>query len=131
MEYRAISKNIKVSPRKMRLVADGIKTLKIPAAITALTVLNKRAAIPVRKTLESALANATHNNKAKADELIIKSIMVGEGVKFKRYHFAGRGRMRPYKKRTSHITVVLSEAPQKVPKEKTQKKEVVEGETIK
>lgn len=109
MEYQAITKNVKISPRKVRLVADGIKNLPISAAITSLMVSRKRGALPIRKTIESAIANAVNNKSAKKDSLRIKTINITEGIMYKRYHFAGRGRTRPYLKRTSHINVILED----------------------
>lgn len=109
MEYTAFAKNIKVSPRKVRLVADSIRDLAIPKAITSLMVSRKRGAISLKKALESAIANATNNNNAKKDDLKIKTINITEGIKYKRFHYAGRGRTRPYVKRTSHINVVLED----------------------
>lgn len=111
MQYIAEAKNVKISPRKVRLVADSVKDLHIVKAIASLSLMHKRAAIPLRKTLESAVANAVNNHKAEKSALSIKEIMVNEGIRYKRYHFAGRGRMRPYKKRTSHIRIVLESQP--------------------
>lgn len=108
MEVAAESKNVKMSPRKVRLVVDSVKKMQIATAISQLTGMSKRAAIPVKKTLESAIANAVHNLKLSKDDLVIKEILVSEGVKYKRYHFAARGRVRPYKRRTSHIRVILA-----------------------
>lgn len=109
MEYYAITKNVKVSPRKVRLVADSVRDLPVAKAITALMVSRKRGAVSLKKTLESAIANATNNNSAKKDDLKIKTINVTEGIRYKRYHFAGRGRTRPYMKRTSHINIILED----------------------
>lgn len=104
-----MSKNVKVSPRKVRLVADQIRELNITNALTALMVSRKRGAVSLKKTLESAIANAVNNNNVKKDDLKIKTINVTEGIRYKRYHFAGRGRSRPYVKRTSHISVILED----------------------
>jgi len=109
MEYIAIAKNIKISPRKVRLVADGVKKKNVNAALSSLTVLSLRAAVPIRKALNSAMANATNNFQAKKEDLVISDIIIGEGTSMKRFHFAGRGRSRPYKRRTSHIRVILSD----------------------
>ncbi len=107
-EVIAISKNIKISPRKVRLVADAVKKEKLPVALAKLYALNKRASGPIKKALESAIANAVHNHQVNKDDLTIKDIIVGEGITYKRYHYASRGRVHPYKRRTSHIRVVLS-----------------------
>lgn len=109
MEYVAIAKNIKISPRKVRLVADGVKKQNLKAALSSLSVMNKRAAGPIKKAIDSAAANALNNFNADKNGITIKNITVTEGTSMKRYHYAGRGRTRPYKKRTSHITVILSD----------------------
>jgi large subunit ribosomal protein L22 len=110
MEYNASAKNIKVSPRKVRLVADSVRDLSIAKALTALMVSRKRGAVSLKKALQSAVANAVNNNNAKKDDLKIKEINITEGIRYKRYHFAGRGRTRPYLKRTSHINVILEDS---------------------
>lgn len=110
MQYTATAKNIKVSPRKVRLVADSIRELSIARALTALMVSRKRGAVSLKKAMDSAVANAVNNSNAKKDDLKIKEINVTEGIRYKRYHFAGRGRTRPYMKRTSHINIVLEDS---------------------
>ena len=109
MQYNALAKNIKVSPRKVRLVADSVRDLTISKALTQLIVSRKRGAVSLKKVLDSAIANAVNNNSAKKDDLKIKTINITEGIKYKRYHYAGRGRTRPYMKRTSHINVILED----------------------
>ncbi len=110
MQYTATAKNIKVSPRKVRLVADSIRELSVARALTALMVSRKRGAVSLKKAMDSAVANAVNNSSAKKDDLKIKEINVTEGIRYKRYHFAGRGRTRPYMKRTSHINIVLEDS---------------------
>ncbi|MGE5041519.1 MAG: 50S ribosomal protein L22 [Candidatus Levyibacteriota bacterium] len=136
--FVAESKNVKVSPRKMRLVVDGIKMLPVERAVAALTVANKRAAGPIKKVLESAIANAVHNGKVEKKDLFISQMFVNEGIAYKRYHFAARGRIRPYKKRTSHVKVILGAKDAVLPvkaeakvAEKKVEKEVMKKETIK
>lgn len=114
MEYKAIAKNIKVSPRKMRLVADGVKKQGLNQALFSLTVMNKRASNPLKKAIDAAVANAVNNFKADKASLSIKDIMITEGLAMKRFHFAARGRVRPYKRRSSHITVVLTDGTRKI-----------------
>lgn len=109
MEYKAVAKFIKISPRKVRLVADEVKKLSIEEAKTSLEQLNNRAATPILKVLNSAVSNALHNGKANKGDLTIKEINVTEGVRYKRYHYAGRGRVRPYVRRTSHIFVTVAD----------------------
>lgn len=109
MQYTATAKNVKVSPRKVRLVADSIRDLSISSALTALMVSKKRGSVSLKKALESAVANAVNNKSAKKDGLKIKTINITEGIMYKRYHFAGRGRTRPYTKRSSHINIILED----------------------
>ena len=135
MEYIAISNNIKITPRKVRLVVDAVKKQEIKAAISALTVMDKRAAGPIKKAIDSAIANAVNNFSAKKDDLVIKDIMVTDGTTLKRFHFAGRGRTRPYQRRSSHIRVILSDnkiknqEPKTKTREDVQKEEKKKGET--
>lgn len=109
MKYKAVAKNVKISPRKVRLVADAIKSLTPDVALVKLTVIAKRGAGPIEKVIKSAIANAVNNAKAAKENLVIKELYVTEGVTYKRFHFAARGRVHPYKKRTSHITVILED----------------------
>ena len=109
MEYIAIAKNINISPRKVRLVVASVKKKNLSSANAVLSVMNKRAALPIKKTIDSAIANAVNNFKADKTNLTIRDVIVSEGVSMKRYHFAARGRTRPYKRRTSHIRVVLTD----------------------
>lgn len=114
MEIRASSQFIRVSPRKVRLVADAVRPLSLPLALAHLRSMDKWASGHLHKTLKSCIANAVNTMKVKEDQLTIKSIMVDEGPSFKRWQPVSRGMAHGYKKRTSHITVVL-EAKQTVP----------------
>lgn len=109
MEVKAIAKSIRMSPRKVRLVVDALRSLTIEQAFQVLDATQNRAAGPIAKTLESAVANATTNNNLDKENLEIASIMVNEGQALKRFHPSSRGRVHPYKKRSSHITIVLKE----------------------
>ena len=109
MKFVAIARSVRISPRKIRLVADGVRKLSIDNAFRFLMLANKRAAGPLEKTLKSAIANAINNGKVKREDLLIESIDVVEGQALKRYHPSSRGRVHPYKKKTSHITVVLKD----------------------
>lgn len=110
MEIMAQTRGVRISPRKLRLVADTLRGLMVKNAIASLALVHKRGAREISKTLKSALANALHNAKAKEERLIIDRIEVLEGGALKRYHPSTRGRVHPYKKRSSHIKVVLKEA---------------------
>jgi len=107
MEIIAISKSVRIAPRKVRLVADAIRALSVQNALDSLSNLNKRAAVPLGKTLKSAIANAKNNNKVSVEDLTIKSIDVLEAPAYKRFHASTKGRVHPYKRRGSHIKVVL------------------------
>lgn len=107
MEIIAESKFVRMSPRKVRLVAEAIKKLSPEEALTTLSVIEKRAAKVLAKTLKSAIANAVNNAKLAKDTLRIKAITANEGARLKRFRAAARGRVRPYLKRSSHIRVVL------------------------
>jgi large subunit ribosomal protein L22 len=109
MEVRAISKSVRISPRKIRLVADAIRHLTIDEAMQLLYVTPKRAAQPLIKTLQSAVANATNNAKLDKSNLIIGTILVNEGTVLKRFRPSTRGRTHPYKKRGTNITIIVKE----------------------
>lgn len=109
MEIIALSKSVKISPRKVRIVADTIRNLSVMQALTMLKTARKRGADVLETTLKSALANAIHNAKLQKDNLIVGRIEVMEGPVLKRYHPSSRGRVHPYKKRSSHIKIVLKE----------------------
>ena len=107
MNIIAQSNGVKVSTRKIRLVADAVRTMSPDDAVAMLSILKKRGAVPVLKTLQSAIANAVNNNKIERQALVIHAVEVTEGTAQKRYHPSTRGRIHPYKKRTSNIRVVL------------------------
>jgi large subunit ribosomal protein L22 len=107
MEITAQTKSVRVSPRKVRLVADAIRKLSVKDAIRALEVIKNRGAFSIEKTLKSAIANAVTNAQQLEEALFIKSVDVVEGPAFKRFHASTRGRIHPYKKKSSHIRIVL------------------------
>lgn len=107
MEVQAVSKSVRVSPRKVRLVADAIRGLSIEEALRVLQVTQKRAATPLIKTLQSAVANAVNNANLERKDLVIGTIMVNGGQALKRFRPSTRGRIHPYKKRSSNITIVV------------------------
>lgn len=109
MKVQAITKNVRISPRKVRIVADAVKVLPVQEAIYNLRVMRRRAALVIAKTLESAVANAIHNNNMDKNNLKIADINVAEGQAIKRFHPSTRGRIHPYKKRSSHIRVILED----------------------
>ena len=109
MEIKAESKYIKISPRKVRLVANTVRGLSLTSALENLTFLRKRAAKPLFKTLKSAIANAVNNFKLKEEDLKIKSIEILKGPVLKRWRPVSRGRAHSYEKKMSHIRVILEE----------------------
>ena len=109
MEARAIAKNVRIAPRKARLVIDLIRGKSVAEAEVILSNLNKEAARLIRKVLTSATANATNNLGLNQEELIVKEAYINEGLVMKRMKFGSRGHVDPIKKRTSHITIVVSD----------------------
>lgn len=101
--------SVRVAPRKVRLVADSIRKLSVENALRDLSVIKNRGSVGLEKTLKSAIANAVNNNKLKEETLKIKSIDVLEAPSYKRFHPSTRGRVHPYKRRGSHIKIVLVE----------------------
>jgi large subunit ribosomal protein L22 len=101
--------NSRLSPQKMRLVADQIRGLPVERALDVLTFSNKKAATIIKKVLESAIANAEHNDGADIDELKISEILVDAGPTMKRLRPRARGRADRIIKRTSHLKVTVSE----------------------
>ena len=109
MEARAIAKNVKIAPRKARLVIDLVRGKSVAEADVILANLNKEAARLIRKVLTSATANAENNLGLKKEDLKVKEAYINEGLVMKRMKFGSRGHVDPIKKRTSHITIVVSE----------------------
>ncbi len=109
MEAIAKLKYARISPQKVRLVADQIRGLDIENALNLLKFSNKKAAPIVKKVLDSAVANAENNEGADIDELRVASIRVDEGPSIKRLRARAKGRANRIMKRTSHITVAVSE----------------------
>ena len=109
MEVRAVGKYLRVSPYKVRLVADLVRGKKVEEALTILKFLPKKGGRLINKTLRSAVANAENTRTIDVDTLFIKTILVDEGPKLKRFRPRAMGRATRILKRTSHITMVLAE----------------------
>lgn len=109
MEVIAQTNQVRISPRKVRLVADAIRHMSLDEALYALRSIRKRGARVLEKTILSAIANAVNNAKLDRNKLKIAKIEITEGPAFKRYRASTRGRVHPYKKRSSNIRVVLQE----------------------
>lgn len=109
MDSRAVARYVWISARKMRQVADLIRGKKVDQALGILRFAPKRSSLPISKVLRSAVANAEHNYNMDSDRLYIKSICIDEGPTYKRYRPRARGRADVKRRRTSHITVVVTE----------------------
>jgi len=109
METMAKLTHARISPQKVRLVADQVRGLKVESALELLAFSNKKAAVIVKKVLESAIANAEHNDGADIDELKVSTIHVDEGPTMKRMRARAKGRGNRILKRTSHVTVKVAE----------------------
>jgi large subunit ribosomal protein L22 len=112
MDVRANVRSIRISPRKVRLVTDLIRNKKVGDAIVILNNTNKKSSVPVQKLIKSGVANAVNNNGLDADRLFIKEIFVNEGSTLKRFRPRAHGRAYEILKRTSHITVTVSDGQQ-------------------
>lgn len=115
--------DIKTSPRKVRIVVDAVRNLPLQEALDSLSVIDKRGAHHLEKALKSAISNAVNNSKLDKRNLMIKAIDINEGTSLKRFHPSTRGRVHPYKKRSSSIRIVLEEKITEQTKEKELKKE--------
>ena len=139
MEVRSIYKYARISPFKVREVTREIQGLPVSAALDVLAFTPKKAAFLIGKTLKSAVANAENNANLKADGLVVKEAIVGEGPTMKRMMARARGSGSRILKRTSHIRIVLSDEIQietretrkakRKAEEKAAKKEGTAGET--
>ena len=109
MEAKAIHRYARSSAQKTRLVADQVRGLPVEQAVNILQFSPRKAAAIVLKVVKSAVANATNNLSADADDLFVSQIMVDEGPSLKRMSPRAKGRGDRITKRTSHITVVVSD----------------------
>ena len=109
MQVSAHAKRLHISAHKARLVADQVRGKPVAEALDILNFSTKKGADLVRKTVESAIANAEHNEGADVDELKISTIYVNEGMTMKRIRPRAKGRADRILKRTSHITVTVSD----------------------
>jgi large subunit ribosomal protein L22 len=109
MDVQAVAKNVRVAPSKVRLLADMVRGKKVDAALTMLLFTPTPTAQAVAKTIKSAAANAENGFQMTHEKLVISKIFVDTGLTMKRYRSAARGRVSPVLKRSSHITVVVTE----------------------
>ena len=108
-EAQAVARSLRVSPQKLNLVAQLIRGKKVEKALADLTFSHKRIAKDVKKTLQSAIANAENNHNLDVDQLIVAEAYVGKNLVMKRFHARARGRMGRIEKAFSQLTVVVRE----------------------
>jgi len=106
---KAINKNVRSSPRKINLLLKNIRGKKVDTAIRDLSFARKRIAFEIKKTVQSAVANAEHNNQYDIDNLYIKEAYVGKSIVLKRFRARAKGRASAIKKPYSNLTIILSE----------------------
>jgi len=109
MEVLAKLSYTRISPQKCRLVADQIRGKSVESALQLLTFSPKKAAAVIKKVLESAIANAEHNEGADIDELTVSKIFVDQGPTLRRWRARAKGRVNHILKPTSHITVTVAD----------------------
>jgi len=108
-EAKAVCRMIRVSPQKLNLVAQLIRGKKVDRALADLTFSHKRIALDVKKTLESAIANAENNHSLDVDDLVVAEAFVGKALVMKRFHARARGRASRVEKPFSNLTIVVRE----------------------
>ena len=109
MEVRAVTKYVRISPQKVRKLIDSVKGKPVERALNSLKFTPLKAAAIVEKTMRSAVANADQNPDVDVDSLIVRNVIADEGPTLKRFRARARGRGSRILKRTSHITVILSD----------------------
>jgi large subunit ribosomal protein L22 len=108
-EAQAVVRNLRVSPRKLNLVAEMIRGKKVDVALADLAFSRKRIAKDVRKCVMSAVANAENNHNLDVNELVVAQAHVGKNLVMRRFHARGRGKMSPVEKPFAQLTVVVKE----------------------
>ena len=109
MEVRAVAKYIRISPQKVRLIIDAVKGKQVEAGLDMLKFMPQKAASIIEKVIRSAVANADQYPDIDVDSLVIRNIIADQGPTLKRFRARARGRGTRILKRTTHITVILSE----------------------
>ena len=112
-EAQAIARTLRVSPQKLNLVAALIRGKKVDRALAELEFSRKRIAGTVKKTLESAIANAENNHDLDVDALVVAEAYVGKSIVMKRFHARGRGRASRIERPFAHLTIVVREVEEK------------------
>ena len=109
METKAILRGVRLSAQKARLVADQIRGKKVDQALNILAFSPKKGAVIIKKVLESAIANAEHNNGADIDELKVQTIYVDKATSLKRFTARAKGRGNSIEKQTCHIAITVAD----------------------
>jgi large subunit ribosomal protein L22 len=126
MQAISTQKNVRMSPRKLRIVVGMIKNLKPQEAVRVLPLVQKRAAEPLGKVVKSAVANAVEKG-ANPGSLVFKEIQIGEGPRLKRFRAVSRGQAHSIIKKTSHIRIIVETVePKSTPKAIKQNKSKVD-----
>jgi large subunit ribosomal protein L22 len=108
-EIRAVARYVRISPQKVRMLADGLKGKPVAAAINSLKFMPQKAAALVEKVVRSAVANADQQHKLDVDRLLVRNVTADQGPTLKRFRARARGRGTRILKRTAHITVTLAQ----------------------
>jgi large subunit ribosomal protein L22 len=109
MEIQALTRYARMSPKKVRELANQIQGRRVPEALDLVTLIPRKSARLVAKTLKSAVANAENNNNLSADQLFVHRALVENGPVLKRFKAGARGSAKPRVKRMSHIRIILSD----------------------
>ena len=109
METKASLKFARIGAQKARLVADLVRGLQVSEAVKSLAFVDKKAAVLIKKVVESAIANADHSKAVNVDRLYVKAISIDQGPSLKRFRPRAQGRAYGIRKKTSHINIVLDE----------------------
>jgi large subunit ribosomal protein L22 len=109
MQVSATLKYARISPQKCRLVADAIRGKSVAGARQILELMPKKGALLLKKVLDSAIANAEHNNAADIDDLKVSTVFVNEAPRLRRFRASAKGRASPRQKRSSHITIQVAD----------------------
>ncbi len=130
-QARAIGRMIRISPRKLNLVAQSIRGLPAERALNELSFSRKRIAGTVKKVLQSAIANAENNHDLDVDDLVVREASVGKGMVMKRFHARARGHAGRIEKFFSQITIVVEEKREPEPEKKPEPKKAAPAKQVK
>ena len=128
-QAKAVTRNIRVSPRKLNLVAQQIRGKKVDRALNVLTFSQKRIAGVVKKALQSAIANAENNHDLDVDDLVVSEASVGKNLVMKRFHARARGNAGNIEKFFSQLTIIVEEKREEAPKDDETKAAAPKGKT--